>query len=434
MKGFLRAGCASLAAILFVGCSGVGAIPNSVASRGGAHDSGPASGDRFRVLYRFRGGRDGSNPDSTVLPDGGGALLGVTTTGGSGCRVQEGNYFQIGCGTVFELVPSGSGYIEYVIHQFDEGPDGSDPYQLVRGKGRRFYGVTSYTWKGGCGSIFEVRSVANGSGERATYKTIYRFQGPDGCGLSSSLVLASGAIYGTTEGGGAHDKGTVFKLTRSATGYTESVLYSFRGSDGNDPTGTLSADSSGNLYGATLLGGRFGNGVVFKLTKSRSGYNESVIHEFSGADGVPFDGIILDRRGDAIGTTGATSCGVVFSLVPTSAGYRYTILHQFTTDACGPDGLVISHAGAIFGTTEFGGSFSGSRCAGNGCGTVFELLPSTPRYKLVVLHKFDGRDGIQPVSGVTVVGKRLIGTAGRGGVRCHAKAGLGCGTVFSFKV
>jgi uncharacterized repeat protein (TIGR03803 family) len=434
MKGRLRAVCALLAAVLLVACSGVSAIPRSVASRGTVYDSARESGGIFRILYRFKGGSDGNGSGGTVLPDGRGALLGVTPAGGgNGCRVQQGNYFLVGCGTAFELVPSGSGYVERVIHRFNEGPDGANPFQLVRGRGRRFYGATQFTWKDGCGTVFEVAPTSNGYAE----KTIYRFQGPEGCASSSSLILDSkGAIYGTTAVGGAYDKGTVFKLIPTATGYTGSALYSFRGSDGNDPTGTLSADSSGNLYGATLLGGRFGNGVVFKLTKTRTGYTESVIHEFSGADGVPFDGIILDRHGDAIGTTGATSCGVVFSLVPTAAGYKYTILHQFTTAACGPNGLVITRAGAIFGTTVFGGSFSGSRCAGNGCGTVFELLPSTPRYKLVVLHKFHGRDGILPGSGVMLDRGTLYGTADQGGnfgIRCRVFLG-GCGTVFSLKV
>ena len=51
---------------------------------------------------------------------------------------------------------------------------------------------------------------------------------------------------------------------------TETVLYSFCSlpscSDGAFPDAALIADSSGNLYGTTKVGGASGNGTVFKLS------------------------------------------------------------------------------------------------------------------------------------------------------------------------
>ena len=50
--------------------------------------------------------------------------------------------------------------------------------------------------------------------------------------------------------GGAHNFGTVFKLTPNADGsWTESVLYRFRGNPASTPFAGLIFDAAGNLYG-----------------------------------------------------------------------------------------------------------------------------------------------------------------------------------------
>jgi uncharacterized repeat protein (TIGR03803 family) len=72
--------------------------------------------------------------------------------------------------------------------------------------------------------------------------------------------------YGTTAFGGASGEGgVVFKLAPDGT---ETVLYSFEGqgsSDGTNPCAGLIADSAGNLYGTTAIGGASNFGVAFKL-------------------------------------------------------------------------------------------------------------------------------------------------------------------------
>ena len=71
---------------------------------------------------------------------------------------------------------------------------------------------------------------------------------------------ASGNLYGTTSKGGRYGTssggyGTVFELTPPSTSggnWTESVLWSFgNGSDGATPEAGLVVDNSGNLYGTT---------------------------------------------------------------------------------------------------------------------------------------------------------------------------------------
>jgi uncharacterized repeat protein (TIGR03803 family) len=129
---------------------------------------------------------------------------------------------------------------------------------------------------------------------------------------------SSGNLYGTTPWGGASGNGVVYKV--DITGH-ETVLYSFAGgADGSRPYAGVIRDSSGNLYGTTLLGGTSGNGVVYKLDTAG---HETVLYSFTaGADGSqPYAGVIRDSSGKLYGTASAggggfLGNGVVFEIEP----------------------------------------------------------------------------------------------------------------------
>ena len=71
--------------------------------------------------------------------------------------------------------------------------------------------------------------------------------------FGSLITDSQNNLYGTTMGGGAAGKGTVFKLSPSGV---ETILYSFTGEeDGGYPEGGVIMDSAGNLYGTTSGGG-----------------------------------------------------------------------------------------------------------------------------------------------------------------------------------
>src|SRR5260370_36133623 len=72
-----------------------------------------------------------------------------------------------------------------------------------------------------------------------------------------------GNLYGTTESGGAHGAGTVFKITQRGTLTT---LHSFNISDGSNPYAALVQGTDGNFYGTTQSGGAHLLGTVFKMT------------------------------------------------------------------------------------------------------------------------------------------------------------------------
>jgi uncharacterized repeat protein (TIGR03803 family) len=117
-------------------------------------------------------------------------------------------------------------------------------------------------------------AVACGYGEIAQaapkLKVIYSFVNLRGTTPFGNLIAdGAGNLYGTTYLGGATSHGTVFELSPPAMGerrWTQTVLRSFNGTNGDQPYGGVIADGAGNLYGTTNGGGAHSDGVVFKLT------------------------------------------------------------------------------------------------------------------------------------------------------------------------
>ncbi len=116
----------------------------------------------------------------------------------------------------------------------------------------------------------------------------------DGCNPWAGVTLdKAGNLYGATRGGGKYGNGVVFKLAPTAHGeWKETILHAFKGgSDGSEPFGTPVFDPAGNLYGTTYDGGNsacagYGCGTIFKLTPRRGGaWKETVLHRFTGDDG-----------------------------------------------------------------------------------------------------------------------------------------------------
>src|SRR5882724_1814574 len=97
----------------------------------------------------------------------------------------------------------------------------------------------------------------------------------------------------------------ILMLITGAFAGTEKVLYSFKGGDdGDQPYAGVIFDSAGNLYGTTQFGGSHGAGVVFKLTPSSVGWRETVLYTFTGGtDGsLPLGGVVFDEAGNFYGT------------------------------------------------------------------------------------------------------------------------------------
>jgi hypothetical protein len=302
----------------------------------------PASGSGpwiKNILYKFTCGADGGYPESGLTFDKAGNLYG-TASGGGICNLSY------GCGgVVYELSPptvAGDPWTETVLYTFLQTPDGAQPQStpLFDASGK-LYGTTveggdcgSNT---GCGTIFQLTPPSTPGGSW-TETVLYSFgtQPFDATGARSGLVFAKpGVFYGVTEEGGTAGRGTVYQLTAPATSggsWSESVLYSFGGSDGSGPFGAPALGSDGSIYGMTIYGGN-DEGNVFQLTPpavSGDAWTETSLYQFN-SRAYPVAGLTLGQGGWLYGTTmggveagdGGTSrsgqnigCGEVFRILP----------------------------------------------------------------------------------------------------------------------
>jgi len=335
--------------------------------------------------YSFQG-PDGETPAAGLFQNSVGTLFGTTGYGGRNnrhyCPKNE------GCGVVFELDKDGRK--ETVLHKFTGDPDGYFPESLLVGDAAgNLYGTT-YVGGNGYGTVFKL--------DKAGKETIlYDFTGgSDGCAPYPGVVRdATGNLYGVTLIGGAgfcnSGYGVVFMVDPSGN---ETVLHTFSGSDGANPISVLLFDKQGNLYGMTDNGGTSnacggGCGTVFELSPSGGGWSETVLYSFclqSGcADGKPPSRgpLVRDAKGNIYGTAeggGASrncagGCGVVFKL---DARGKETVLHSFTGGADGAypyGGLVIDSAGNLYGAVLEGGDLKCSIGNGRGCGAIFRIIP-----------------------------------------------------------
>lgn len=272
------------------------------------------------VLYSFHAGSDGAEPIGLTI-DASGHLYGSTTGVGA--------YYE----TVYELSPpqaKGGTWTEatlYTNHSFTR----LNPGLVFDGKGN-LYGSWQqlYDCHAGCGAVFELKRV----GKRWQERDLYDFLGGGNGGQPNGVILDDrGRVYGTG-GVGGNDFGIAFELKRSGGQWTEVMLYNFCSlnncADGASPGSPLLLDSAGNLYGTTEGGGTgrkgfcYFCGVVFKLAHTNTGWTETVLHSFKGEpDGSsPVEGLALDGNGNLFGTTleGGTGAnggyGTVFELLP----------------------------------------------------------------------------------------------------------------------
>jgi len=260
-----------------------------------------------------------------------------------------------------------------------------------------------------------------------TWTVLHTFTGPEGAGPQAGLTMdQAGNLYGTTYNGGStagncrftSGCGVVFKMTRRGSDWTLTPLYKFSGPDGSNPASRVILAPDGTLYGTTVYGGAFSNGVVFRLQPPATAcksvlcpWTETVVYSFTGgADGAypTYGDLTVDRAGNIFGTTytggntagncdgSAPGCGVVFELSPSGRGWTENVLHTFQWDdgAFPYAGVIFDSHGHIFGTTEAGGTSVG--------GVIYELTPSGSGWTETVLHNFSdfGEDGGQAYGGL----------------------------------
>lgn len=332
-----------------------------------------------------------------------------------------------GGGTVFELVNTGSGYSFQTLASFDSNDtvNGNTPVAgLTMDANGNLFGVTQAGGPANSGTVFELANTGSGYGGLQTLASFSGGAYPEG----ALLVDANGNLFGTTQFGGDHGQGSVFEIVHTASGYSQpQTVYSFNYTDGAAPTGPLIADANGDLFGTTLQGGTGGQGTVFELVHGASGYSLVTLARFDGSNGsYLYAGLTADAHGDLFGATysggnpDGTGYGTVFELVNTGSGYSFETIGKLDYDTTGGyviGGVTVDSQGDVFGTALAGGT--------NGFGTVFELVNTGSGYSAPqVVYAFGGGDGVMPEGGVVLdADGNLYGTTAGGGT-------TGSGTVF----
>ena len=372
-----------------------------------------------------------------------GNFYGTTTAGGTN-----------GQGSIYRLTPAGVLTILYSFSPLTNNQDGAGPGNLIRGHDGNFYGTTIYGGPQHTGTFFRITPAG-------AFTVLHSFDGIDGNDdnvegdeTAVMTVGSDGNFYGTGAEGGAHDAGTIFKITPAGQ---LTVLHTFdagtrvtggyvSNDDGYNPSAPIQGED-GNFYGTTYQGGSSGTGTVYRLTP---GGTLTLLHTFAAvnsyqdsrnADGIgPVGGVTLGPDGNLYGKTivgGANLCGTIFKITPAGV---FTLLHTFTlaeigsTDGAVPlEGsvggkLVVGNDGNLYGTIYEGPSFA--------TGAVYRI---TAAGAFASLHQFSAAtgqtstgcstnaEGLYPGGLIQGSDGALYGVAGQGGA-------TGLGTIYKLTV
>ena len=331
----------------------------------------------FTSLFSFSGAtspsNNGDHPLTPLLIDSQGNLYGTTYLGGN--DFQPDLLDEFGWGTLFKFSPAGQ---LTTLYEFS-GPDGINPIGMIRDSQGNLVGVTSQggaNWNPGLGdfglgTLFQLP-------QNGLFTNPVLFTEQNGGGTITGGLVSDGLgnYYGTTYQGGTSGKGSIFKYSL-AGGVT--TLVNFNGLNGMLPSATPVLDGQGNLYGTALQGGAFSGpsnsccGTLWKYSTT-TGQLTTLVN-FDGdtvpADGMfPGGGVVLDAAGNLYGGTisgGTFGDGLIYEY--SAAGQLSTLVAFSGPNGGNPEGsLTFDTAGNIYGVTEQGGT--------SGYGTVFKMTPN----------------------------------------------------------
>jgi uncharacterized repeat protein (TIGR03803 family) len=347
---------------------------------------------KVNVVYSFcalANCADGSNPNGLVQTANGN-FYGTTGQGGTEDAALCSN-IGTGCGTFFGIAAGHPLKTLYSFCSQTNCNDGFDPWggPLAVGRNGNIYGTTQLggnnngdnNCEWGCGTIFDITPTG-------VLTTLHVFCStpscPEGSGGNGLTLFTDGNFYGATRDDlSGNFGGGLYKITPSGA---LTVLFSFDREGTSSGPATPPIETDGNIYGTVVSGGKHGDGYFYK--KSPEG-KLTTLYDFCAlancADGAAPNQVIQGSDGNFYGTTiaGGTStqpecanqtCGTLFQITPTGT---LTTLHSFCSESNCADGnrpqgaLVQAASGIFYGATMLGGS--SSSCDGFGCGTIFSL-------------------------------------------------------------
>ena len=351
-------------------------------------------------------GLDGTAPQSsaTLLWHSDGGFYGTSGTGGAWNK-----------GAVFRMDATGR-MRRLSFSGYDDGSRPEAPLPAEAPSSSLFPGQGGWLWgtarAGGPSSVNGI--VYKTRPETWETQIVVAFTGASGANPGKApggCLCKTGDrwLWGTTREGGASELGSLFRLDELTGACREMLTFTGTGGafPGAEPLGELYADASGNLWGVTRSGGSYDGGVVFKYRISTGTY--TVIGHFSGnhtgiKGRLPSGGLTPDGSGYLWGLTsqsGSGSAGSAFRIHMASGASQ--TMHEFSGNAvpsspgASPVGSLIDNGdGFLLGAAQAGGV--GAR------GTLFKIQKSTGAVS--VFFQFGSLGGTlgdlrAPVTGLT---------------------------------
>ena len=235
------------------GANGDGTV-FEIAKTAGGYASTPTT------LVSFNG-TNGAGPDAGLIADATGDLFGTTAGGGADGTARCSRSPRPAPATPARR-PRWSASTAPTAQIPDAG--------LIADAAGDLFGTTFFGGAAEYGTVFEINKT--GGGYASTPATLASFNGTDGRDPEAGLIAdADGDLFGTTSDGGDFVVGgTVFEIKKTAAGYanTPTTLVSFYHDVGWVPDASLIANASGDLFGTTAGGGASSRGTVFEITNS----------------------------------------------------------------------------------------------------------------------------------------------------------------------
>lgn len=335
----------------------------------------------LQVLCEFPGSSNSAPrlPNTALIEIQPGDFFGTTQRGGTNDN-----------GTVYRVTATGALTPVFMFNGFN----GSSPSDLAVGKNGDLFGLSRLGGgPGSYGTMFEVSTsgVFRAFQTNGNFTSFFLFSGTNGSSPGGKLILgADGNFYGMARNGGSSSgNGTIFKITTNAV---LTVLWTFNGTNGSQPSAGLTLGKSGAFFGTTAYGGsnytgvNTGNGTVFQITTNGL---LTTLAFFNGANGsTPLSGLAQASDGNFYGTTlfgGTHNLGTVFQI--TTNGSLTTLTSFDGTNGSNPSGgLTQGSDGSLYGTTAF------SVANGTNFGTIFNITTNGTLTTLVCLNGTNGRN------------------------------------------
>lgn len=310
--------------------------------------------DELILKVSFERDADMGTP-SYYLVEGNGKLYGQTSSDGAN-----------GAGVIFEYDLSDETYSKK--HDIAEG--NYNHGTLTYGANGKLYGT------GNNGSINYLFELDPNTGDYQQKLDLNALTGSVYVSPAGSLsITANGDIFGTCQEGGANGQGVIYKYN-DQSGEAAIVYDFFSNANGSGPVGKLIQASNGKFYGATIIGGEFGDGVLYEFDPRSRVYQNKFNFKRATSGIYPSGTMVQTSNGKLYGTTyfgGANNNGVLFEYDPSSSTFAKK--HDFDVDSGYQPNmdLLLASNGKIYGIGIQGGA--------NGNSTVFEFDPTNGSYQ-----------------------------------------------------